>query len=86
MEEDINIEQLRRDVIRYYQDIGSIEMDEYGTAMGFFPFAMADLIQAENKMNGQIAEVRSCDDETLKQIAEELGFNLDDYKTRGMRF
>ncbi len=86
MEEQINIEQLRRDVIRYYEDVGSIEMDEYGTAMGYFPTATVDLIQAENRMNGNIAAVRSCDGETLQQIAESLGFDLDDYKMRGMRF
>ena len=86
MEEQINIRQLRNDVIRYYEDIGSIEMNEYGTAMGFFPMAGADLVQAEIKMNSQIATVNACDDETIIQIAESLGFDIDDYKMRGMRF
>ena len=78
-----DIGRLRQDVMRYYEDIGDLEMDEYGTAMGFFPTATVDLIQAESRKNANVAAVRSCDPDTLKEIAESLGFDLDDYKARG---
>ena len=29
--EEIDVGRLRQDVMRYYQDIGDLEMDEYGT-------------------------------------------------------
>ena len=84
--EELDYVQLRGDLIRYYEDIGSIEMEDFGTAMGFFPAATVDLIQAENRMNGQIAEVRNASNERLEAIASSLGFDLDDYRRKGMRF
>ena len=84
--EEIDIGRLRQDVMRYYEDIGDLEMDEYGTAMGFFPTATVDLIQAESRKNSNIANVSSASDEELIQIATALGFDVDDYKVRGMRF
>ena len=63
--EEIDIGRLRQDVMRYYEDIGDLEMDEYGTAMGFFPTATVDLIQAESRKNSNIANVSSASDEEL---------------------
>lgn len=83
---EINYEQLREDMIRYLRDVGQSEMDEYGTAMQFFPVAMVDLGEAESRMNSNISIVRGASDRQLEAIANELGFDLDDYKTKGFGF
>jgi hypothetical protein len=61
-------------------------MDDYGTAMQFFPMAVMDLGEAEIRMQNNISAVRYASDSSLEQIAEELGFDLDDYKKRGLGF
>ena len=83
---EINHEQLREDMIKYLKDVGQSEMDEYGTAMQVFPAAMVDLGQAEARMKNNISIVSGASDRQLEAIADELGFDVDDYKPKGFGF
>ena len=83
---DIDYERLRQDLINYCYDVGSSEMDEYGTAMQIFPVAVVDLSGAEQRMKDNIAAISYASNSRLEEIAEELGFDLDDYKKKGFGF
>ena len=83
---EIDYERLRSDLINYFYQVGSNEMDEYGTAMQFFPVAVMDLSEAEARMKDNIAAVRYASNSRLEEIASMVGFDIDDYKKKGMRF
>lgn len=81
--EKIDYEQLRQDLIDYCYTTGASEMDEYGTAMQYFPMAVMDLGDAERRMKENIATIRNASNFTLEQIANELGYNIENYKSKG---
>ena len=83
---DIDYERLRQDLINYCYDVGSSEMDEYGTAMQIFPVAVVDLSGAEQRMKNNIAAISYASNSRLEEIAAELGFDLDNYKKKGLGF
>jgi len=83
---EIDYERLREDMINYCYESGSSEMDNYGTAMQFFPMAVVDLGDAERRMNENIRTIRNASNSTLEQIANELGFDIENYKKKGFRF
>ena len=83
---EIDYERLREDMINYCYESGSSEMDNYGTAMQYFPMAVVDLGDAERRMNENIRTIRNASNSTLEQIANELGFDIENYKKKGFRF
>ena len=83
---EIDYERLREDMINYCYESGSSEMNNYGSAMQYFPMAVMDLGDAERRMKENITTIRNASNSTLEQIADELGFNIGDYEKKGFRF
>ena len=83
---EIDYERLREDMINYCYEAGSSEVNNYGSAMQYFPMAVVDLGDAERRMKDNITTIRNASNSTLEQIADELGFNIRDYEKKGFRF